>query len=173
MSTKIPTSRLAGEVGSLYLGNIKASTVETYLGVLRGLMIVEDLPAWSAHLRSKAVVRRSLKRYFVDPSLAASALGASPEKLLKDLNTFGFLFENLVIRDLRICAQSFGARVFHYRDSSGLEVESIVEAKSGAWAAFEVKLGNNEIDKAAKNLLRLASHIDESKTLSRRLPTTL
>lgn len=169
VGSEIATSRLASEVGSIDLGNIKASTVETYLDVLRGLMIVEDLPAWPAHLRSRAVVRRSLKRYFVDPSLVAAALSATPAKLLKDLNAFGFLFENLVIRDLRIYAQSFGARVFHYRDSSGLEVDAIVEDKSGAWAAFEVKLGNSEIDKAAKNLLKLASQVDESKLGTPRL----
>ncbi len=162
VGSEIPTARLASEVGSIELGNIKGSTVETYIDVLRGLMIVEDLPAWPAHLRSKAVVRRSLKRYFVDPSLAAVALAASPTKLLNDLKTFGFLFENMVIRDLRIYGQSFGARVFHYRDSSSLEIDAIVEDNSGAWAAFEIKLGNSEVDKAAKNLLKLASQIDET-----------
>jgi len=163
VGSEISVARLASEVGSIELHGIKPSTLESYIEVLRGVMVIEDLQPWATHLRSKAIVRQSLKRYFVDPSLVVAALEATPEKLIRDLNTLGFLFENLVIRDLRVYAQSLRGRVAHYRDSSGLEVDVIVEAADGAWAAFEIKLGDYEIDKAAKNLLKLRDQVDKSK----------
>jgi len=170
VGSEISVARLASEIGSIELHGIKPSTLESYIDVLRGVMVIEDLQPWATHLRSKAIVRQSLKRYFVDPSLVAAALDATPEKLIRDLNTLGFLFENLVIRDLRVYAQSLGASVAHYRDSSGLEVDAIVEGAGSGWAAFEIKLGAHEIDKAAKNLIKLRDQVDTSKVGS---PSTL
>ena len=117
-------------------------------------MIVEDQPAWAPHLRSKHRLRKAPKRHFVDPSLAVAALRATPDRLLRDLSLFGFLFESLVVRDLRVYAQATDARVLQYRDSGGLEVDAIVEAGDGRWMAFEVKLGHGQIDDAAANLSR-------------------
>lgn len=144
-------------------GQIKDETARRYLAALERLFVVEDQPAWEPHLRSKYVLRKAAKHHFVDPSLAVAALGASPQSLLKDLRLLGFLFESLVVRDLRIYAQPLRGRVKQYRDSSGLEVDAIVET-GDAWAAFEVKLGGvKAIDAAAASLLRFAKQIDTSR----------
>ncbi|GHU65844.1 ATPase AAA [Spirochaetia bacterium] len=142
---------------------IRDETIAEYLEALERLMAVEQLPAWSPHIRSADALRKAPKRHFVDPSLAVGALGLSTGKLLRDLNYFGFLFESLVIRDLRIYADVQDGKVFHYRDSRDLEVDAIVEYPDGAWAAFEVKMGFNAQDEAAANLLTFASKIDQEK----------
>jgi uncharacterized protein len=100
------------------------------------------------------------KRHFVDPSLAVAALRATPERLLGDMKLLGFLFESLAVRDLRVYAQAADARVLQYRDSHGLEVDAIIEIADGRWAAFEIKLGQGQIDTAATNLQRFAAQID-------------
>ena len=99
----------------------------------------------------------------MDPSFAVAALGARPDRLLRDVETLGLLFESLVVRDLRIYAQTLDASVFHYRDSTDLEVDAIVERRDGAWAAFEVKLGQGAVDRAAETLLRVAARVDPGK----------
>jgi hypothetical protein len=142
---------------------LKEHTAAEYVAALTRLFVVEDQPAWETHLRSRYVLRRTAKRHFVDPSLAVAALQADPRGLLKDLNLLGFLFESLVIRDLRVYAQASGGRVKQYLDSNGLELDAIVEAE-GRWAAFEVKLGGGDaIDEAAANLTKFARQIDTSK----------
>jgi predicted AAA+ superfamily ATPase len=127
-------------------------------------MTIENLPAWNTHIRSADSLRKSPKRHFVDPSLAVGALGLSPEKLTADLNYFGLLFESLAIRDLRIYAATGGGKVYHYRDSRGLEVDAIVEYADGGWSAFEIKMGIGATDAAALNLLKFAAKIDTDKT---------
>ncbi len=144
-------------------GQIKDETARRYLAALERIFVVEDQPAWEPHLRSKYVLRKSAKRHLVDPSLAVAALEATPDALLKDLRLLGFLFESLVVRELRIYAQPLGGRVKQYRDSSGLEVDAIVEA-GDAWGAFEVKLGGAKaIDEAAANLVRFAEQVDTDR----------
>ena len=143
---------------------LNRTTAAEYLRSLERLFVVEDVPAWRSHLRSRATLQSSPKRHFVDPSLAAAALGATPERLLADLEALGFLFESLVVRDLRIYGQIGGASVHHYRDSDKLEVDAIVEARDGHWLAAEVKLGGDEgIEQAARSLLRLRDRIDGSR----------
>jgi predicted AAA+ superfamily ATPase len=144
---------------------IKADTVASYLRALGRLMVVEDQPAWTPHLRSSYQLRTTPTRHFVDPSLAAAALRATPDNLLADLNTFGLLFESLVVRDLRVYGQAIGAEITHYRDSSGLEVDAIVTSDTGAWAAFEIKLGATTeiVDEAAHNLMAFARRVDTVK----------
>jgi predicted AAA+ superfamily ATPase len=137
-------------------------TVADYLNALARLMIVEDQPAWNTHLRSSHALRTTPTRHFTDPSLAVAALRASPDALLKDLNTFGLLFESLVVRDLRVYAQPLDGQVFHYRDQSQLEVDAIVDT-GDRWAAFEVKLGPGQIDQAADALTRFADRVDTTK----------
>ncbi len=151
---------------------IKDHTVAAYVQSLARLMIVEDQPAWTPHLRSSHQLRTSASRHFVDPSIAVAALGATPASLRADLNTFGLLFESLVIRDLRIYSQRVDGQVSHYRDSGDLEVDAIVSTYSGSWAAFEVKLGASEkiLDGAAANLLRVADRVD---TAQRGVPVAL
>ena len=139
-------------------------TADAYLTALERLMIVEDQPAWTPHLRSRSRLRGAAKRHFVDPSLAVAALRADPDRLLRDLAWLGFLFESLVIRDLRVYAGSGDAEVLQYRDNTGLEVDAVVQAAGGAWAAFEVKLGAGMIDAAAAALLRFAARVDTARS---------
>lgn len=138
-------------------------TVRAYLSALRRLMVVEDQPPWAPSLRSRSRLRGSPKRHFVDPSLAAAALRVTPSRLLDDIEFMGFLFESLVVRDLRVYSEAFDARVLQYRDNTGLEVDAIVEVGDGRWAAFEVKLGPGQADAAARSLLRLAERVDTER----------
>jgi predicted AAA+ superfamily ATPase len=142
---------------------ITDETITEYLEALERLMAVEQLPAWNPHIRSADTLRKAPKRQFVDPSLAVGALGLSIDKLIGDLKYFGFLFESLVVRDLRIYAEMHDGRVYHYRDSRDLEVDAIVEYPDGTWAAFEVKMGFSAQDEAAANLLTFAAKIDQEK----------
>lgn len=143
---------------------ISDEAVAEYLSSLGRLFVVEDQPAWQPHLRSRYRLRRSVKRHFIDPSLAVAALRANPSALLRDLNFLGFLFESMVVRDLRIHSQPLEGEVEHYQDNSGLEVDAIVKA-GDAWAAFEIKLGGEKpVEEAAKNLLRFQDRIDDAKT---------
>jgi predicted AAA+ superfamily ATPase len=138
-------------------------TVVDYIKALARVFVIEDLPAWSPSIRSRSILRSAEKRHFVDPSLAAAALGLGPDRMVLDTNTMGLLFESLVIRDLRIYAQALDeARVFYYQDNTGLEADAIVVHRDGRWAAFEVKLGHALVDRAARNLLSLARRVDEA-----------
>jgi predicted AAA+ superfamily ATPase len=139
-------------------------TLYDYLDTLHRLMILEDQPAWNTHIRSSNSLRTSSKRHFTDASLAVAALGANQQSLLNDLNFTGFLFESMVVHDLRVYAQANDAKVYHYRDSSGLEVDSIVQKYNGDWCAFEIKLGTGQIEEAAESLLRFAKVVDSQKS---------
>lgn len=149
---------------STMAADLNNHTADAYLTALERLMIVEDQPAWAPHLRSRSRLRGAPKRHFVDPSLAVAALRADPDRLLRDLAWFGFLFESLVVRDLRVYAQHRDAEVLQYRDNTGLEVDAIVQAADGTWAAFEVKLGAGMIDAAAAALLRFAKRVDPARS---------
>ena len=138
-------------------------TVDNYIKALKKIFVIEDLHAWSAKLRSKIAMRTTAKRHFVDPSIAAASLRATPKRLLADFNTFGLLFESLCIRDLRIYAESIDGSIYHYRDQSGLEIDAIVQLADGRWGAVEVKLGAGELDKACDNLLKLNRVIETGK----------
>jgi predicted AAA+ superfamily ATPase len=162
ISTEASVTSLARDTGGSDM-KVTDETIAEYLEALERLMAVEQLPAWNPHIRSSATLRKGPKRHFVDPSLAIGALGLSIDKLLANLNYFGFLFESLVIRDLRIYADVHDGKVFHYRDSRDMEVDAIVEYPDGVWAAFEVKMGFHVQDEAASNLLAFASKIDQEK----------
>lgn len=141
-------------------GSLDGDAVRSYLDSLRRLMVCEEQPAWSPRLRSRSFPRRAPKRHFVDPSLAVAALGASPARLLADLEFMGLLFESLVHRDLSVYARACDATVYHYRDNTGLEVDAIVENRQGEWGGFEVKLGGRQIDAAAKALLKFRDRVN-------------
>jgi predicted AAA+ superfamily ATPase len=142
--------------------DISRPTIYDYLEALNRLMIIEDQPAWSTHIRSSASMRKSAKRHFSDVALAIASLGVDKEALLNDLKLTGFLFESLVVHDLRVYAQANDAKVYHYNDSTRLEVDAIVQKNSGEYCAFEIKLGIGQIDEAAKNLLKFASILEEN-----------
>ncbi len=157
-------ARLASQVETEQ-GTLARSTVYGYLDALERLMVVEELPPWSTHLRSRATLRSASRTHFADPSLAAAALGAGPARLLADPNYLGLLFESLAVRDCRVYATPLGGTVHHYRDSDGLEVDLIVQLRDGRWGALEVKLGGERaIDAAAAGLLRFAAKVDTSRT---------
>ena len=150
--------------------DLNDETVADYLYALERLMVIDNLTAWSTHIRSADVLRKAPKRHFADPSMAVGILGLSLDKLVKDLNYFGLLFESLAVRDLRIYAEASGGKLFHYRDSRGLEIDAIVEYADGSWGAFEIKLGIGAVDIAAKNLIKFAQKIDTEKIIT---PPTL
>ena len=162
VSTPAAATTLAADAGGAD-GTLNDDTVREYLTALERLMIVEDLPAWAPHLRSRSILRSAPKRHFADPSLAVAALRATPERLLKELNLLGLLFESLVVRDLRVHAQAAGAAVYHYRDNTGLEIDAIVEEPDGRWGAFEVKLGTGQIEEAASSLQKLLERVDTER----------
>ena len=135
--------------------SISRDTVAKYLNNLKEIFIIEDIPQWDPEIRSKTILRQAPKRVFADPSLAIAILGVNRERLLHDLNTFGFMFENLCIRDFAVYAGYYGGTVFHYHDNSDLEVDAIIEMPDGAWGAFEIKLGEDQVDAATGTLLRI------------------
>jgi len=143
--------------------SISDKTLNSYLIALRRLFVVEDVPAWQPSLRSKTAIRTSNKRQFVDPSIASAALRTNATGILRDFKTFGFLFESLCTRDLRIYSQANDGVVFHYRDKSELESDLIIKLNDGRWAPVEVKLGNKQIDEAAVNLIKLSQKVDSGK----------
>ena len=163
VATEASDALLAADMGA---DAPSRGTVVAYLDALRCIFVLEEQPAWSVSLRSRASLRKQPKRHFVDPSLSASLLRASPERLLADTETLGFLFESLVVRDLRVYSEPLDAEVSHYRDDTGLEVDAIVERIDGAWIAVEVKLSPSEkvVDSAAASLLRLRDKIAKPRT---------
>lgn len=136
-------------------------TLYSYLDALRKIFVIEDSPAWNPNLRSKTSIRTKDTRYFSDPSIAAASLGIGPNNLLDDLNTMGFLFENLCIRDLRIYADYLDGTVYHYRDKYGLECDAVIHLRNGAYGLIEIKLGGDRlIEEGTETLKSLASKID-------------
>lgn len=141
---------------------LSRDTVDSYITKLRELYVIQDLPAWTPSLRARSRITRTPTRHYCDPSLAVAALGTSPDPLLRDMATFGLLFESLCVRDLRAYAGALNGSVFHYHDESGLEADAVVELRGGAYALFEVKMGAWEIDDGAASLLKLARKVDAS-----------
>lgn len=138
------------------------STFNEYVAALRKIYVFEDLDAWRPSLRAKTRISATPTRHFVDPSLAAAAIGAKPEMLLSDLPTLGLLFESLCVRDLRVYIESMNGKLYHYHDMSGLEADAIAVAPDGRWGAFEVKISPKAIEQAATSLKKLALRVDES-----------
>ena len=133
----------------------------THTGTGRKIFVLEDMPAWNPNLRSKSAIRTSDTRHFVDPSIAAAALGIGPAGLIKDLETFGLLFESMCVRDFRVYADALDGDVFHFRDRTGLECDAVLHLRDGRYGLIEVKLGGNRlIEEGAANLIKLADKID-------------
>ena len=162
ISTQAATSTLVGDLASNDEA-ISNKTVDDYINTLKKLYVVEDLPAWSPSLRSKRAIRTTAKRHFVDPSIAAASLNANSSKLLNDFNTFGFLFESLCIRDLRIYSNAISGKVYHYRDQLNNEVDAIIQLRDERWGAIEIKMGAGEIEIAANKLIKFSDDIDDTK----------
>ncbi len=144
--------------------SLDTDTVLSYINALKKIFVVEEAPAWNPNLRSKTAIRTSDTRYFIDPSIAIASLGIGPNDLIKDLNTFGLIFETLCIRDLRIYAESINGNVYHYRDASNLECDAVVHLRNGSYGLIEIKLGGDKlINEGAENLKKMYSKIDTDK----------
>lgn len=143
---------------------LSENTVFSYINALKKIFVIEDLPAWNPNLRSKTAIRTSDTRYFVDPSIAAAALGLGPGDLIADLETFGLLFETLCIRDLRVYADALEGQVYHYRDKDGLECDAVIHLRNGSYGLVEIKLGGDDaIEHGAMTLTKLAQKIDTTR----------
>ena len=144
--------------------SLDSDTVYSYINALKKIFVVEESPAWNPNLRSKIATRTSETRYFVDPSIGVAALGIGPDDLINDLRTFGLVFEAMCIRDLRVYADANNGKVYHYRDSSGLECDAVIHLRNGSYGLIEIKLGGDKlIQEGAENLLKLRSKIDTEK----------
>lgn len=139
---------------------VDKTTFASYLNAFEKLFVIENVEAWTPNLRSATRIRMSQKKQFVDSSIAAIALGATPDELGNDIETFGFFFESMVTRDLRVYLDRLGGIVFHYRDKNELEADCILKLDDGRWAAVEVKVGGNQLDGAAANLIKLKNKVD-------------
>lgn len=159
------------EIRQDILGNdvdsFSIDTLYDYLNALKKIFVVEDAPAWNPNLRSKVAIRNTDTRYFVDPSIATASLGLGPNDLINDLSTMGLLFENLCVRDLRIYAQSIGGEIYHYRDKSGLECDTVVHLRNGSYGLVEIKLGGDKlIEEGCATLNKFEKIIDTTKMKS-------
>ena len=162
--TQSSVSVIAEDVRSGGEMSIDDKTVYSYLAALKKIFVIEDMPAWNPNLRSKTAIRTSDNHYFVDPSIATAALGLGPQDLINDLNTFGLLFETLCVRDLRVFADAIEGKVYHYRDKSGLECDTVVHLRNGSYGLIEIKLGGEIlIDEGVRTLKALAAKIDTSR----------
>ncbi len=161
-STTVSDSSLLKDIIAQDSESMSRNTIAKYLEALNRLFILNNQTPFSPNLRSSLRVKQSEKRHFSDPAMAAALLNITPEKLLGDLNTFGFLFEGLVERDLAIYAQSFGAKLFHYQDYKNNEIDAVIELENGDWCAFEIKLGAKKIDEGAENLIKVCNDIEKN-----------
>lgn len=140
------------------------STVYSYIKALKEIFVIEDSIAWNPNLRSKTAIRTSDTRYFIDPSIATAALGMGPKDLINDMATFGFIFETLAIRDLRVYADALDGKVYHYRDKNNLECDAVIHLRNGSYGLVEVKIGGAELIKeGAESLKTLSSKIDSTR----------
>ena len=163
ISTQVSNSTIEADIRKTSDDDISRPTLTDYLNTLEKLFVIEDVKATNLNLRSKYALRTKPKKYFVDPSIATAILDLKPMDLINDLNTFGFMFESLCIRDLKIYTESLGGDVTFYRDERGFEVDAILRMPSGKWGAIEIKLGAGYIDEAANNLLKFKEHVDIKK----------
>lgn len=161
---QVPNTVLAQDISINEATTINEETVASYVNALRKIFVVEDLPAWNPNLRSKTAIRSADTRYYVDPSIATAALGIGPNGLLNDLKTFGFVFETLCVRDLRVFADSLGGKAYHYRDKNGQECDVVIHLRNGKYGLIEIKLGGDKlIEYGAETLKSMEAKIDTAK----------
>ncbi len=165
--TQVSVRSILDDIRDNDTAELSDKSVYSYINALKSIFAIEDMPAWNPNLRSKSAIRSSDTRYYIDPSIACAALGLGPDDLINDLNTFGFLFECLCVRDLRVYAQSMDGLVYHFRDKTGLECDSVVHLRNGKYGLVEVKLGGEKlVNEGAENLIKLKNRIDTDKMKS-------
>ncbi len=161
---QVSNTMLRDDIVSNDADTLNEDTVASYIAALKKVYVVEDMPAWNPNLRSRIAIRTMDTRYYIDPSIAAVSLGIGPEDLIEDLNSMGFLFETLCVRDLRIYAESIGGNVYHYRDKSGLECDAVIHLRNGKYGLIEIKLGGVlAIEEGARNLNKFEQKIDTER----------
>lgn len=161
-ATTVTNKKLKNDIKEIDDEDIDVETVSAYLDVFQRLFLTDNQKPFEAKLRSSIRIKQAEKRHLSDPSLAAALLNATPEMLLNDLNTLGFLFEALCERDLKIYAESFDAELYHYQDYNNNEMDAVIAMPDGKWCGFEIKLGANQIDMAAENLIKIKNEIKAS-----------
>lgn len=165
--TQVTIESLVNDVSANETMENSRNTIASYLNALKKIFVIEDMEAWNPKLRSKSAVRTSDTRYFIDPSIATASLRLGPGDLVADLETMGFMFETLAVRDLRVYADAIDADVYHYRDKSNLECDAVIHCRNGKYGLVEIKLGGESlIDKGVESLLKLSKNIDFEKMSS-------
>ena len=164
ISQQVSYSTIRKDMQTNDASKLDEDTVADYIKALKKLFVIEDLAAWNPNIRSKAAIRTSDTRHFVDPSIGTAILGLGPKDLVNDLDSFGLFFEDMVVRDLRVYAEALDGQLYHYRDSSGLECDTVLHRRNGSYALLEVKLGGEDnINKGAASLIELSNNIDTDK----------
>lgn len=158
-SNTVSLSTIQKDIKEVDFEDIDTDTVASYLNALDKLFLLDNDEPYNVNVRSSIRVKQSPKRHFCDPSIACALLDLTVEKLIRDLNTFGFLFEAMVIRDLKIYASTMDAKCYHYQDYANKEIDAVIELKDGSWCCFEIKLGENRVEEAAKNLVEIKESI--------------
>lgn len=162
--SQTPVSMIRKDLAANETDSISDDTISSYLNALRSIFVIKDLPAWNPNLTSKTAIRTTDTRYYSDPSIATASLRIGPDDLVKSLTYFGFVFETLCVRDLRVYAQMLDGDLFHYRDSNGLECDTVLHLRDGRYGLIEIKLGGDKlIEEGSANLKKLAQIIDTSK----------
>lgn len=161
-STTVTNKTLKNDIKEKDFDDINVDTIADYLNVFNKLYITENIPPYSNNIRSSLRIKQSEKRHFVDPSLPCALLNLSKEKLINNLDLLGFLFESLVERDLYTYAEAIDAKLYHYQDYANNEIDAVIELNDGSWCAFEIKLGANQIDNAALNLIKINNVIEKN-----------
>lgn len=164
ISTEAAVSTIIADVRQSNERTMDTKTYDDYNEALNDIFIIEDMPAWNPNIRSKTSIRSTPTRHFVDTSIACRALGAGPEDLLKDLESFGLFFEDMAVRDLRIYSDVLGGEVRHYRDNAGLECDAVIHLENGSWGAVEIKLGGDDLIEAGASSLKLLKAKIEEKS---------
>ena len=163
-STTVSNMTLKKDMNEVDHEDIDIDTLASYLNALNKLYLLDNDPPFATNIRSSIRIKQAEKRHFADPSISCALLGISEEeRLINDLETFGFLFEALVERDLKIYADNFRAKCYHYQDYQNKEIDCVIELENGEWCAFEIKLGANKIEEAAQNLVNLKENIEKEK----------
>ena len=162
--TQVANTIIRDDVASNDNSSINEDTISDYINALKMIYVVEEMPSWNPNLRSKTAIRTSDTRYFVDSSIATVSLGLGPKDLINDLNTFSLMFETMCVRDLRVYSQGLFGQVYHYRDKTGLECDSVIHLRNGKYGLVEIKLGGEKlINEGCENLKKLKSKIDIEK----------
>lgn len=160
ISTLASLKTIRDDVFTEYRDGLSDKTISQYLNILNRIFVIQDIPAWQPSLRSKTAIRTAAKRQFIDPSLAAAVMRLTPDRFFDEINYFGFLFESLCERDLKIYAEAIDGDLYHYRDADGLEIDAIICLRNGHWGAIEIKLGDTDYEEAAANLIALSEKVE-------------